>query len=140
MERKMFEKKDRGFHEVFYNHDKGWVLVSWADTKRVLLASDFVGVEPLEGCERWCKKTKKQLTVSQPAIVRAYNHFMGGVDLADMLAALHECPFRWQKWFLRIFVRMIDTALSNAWLVYRANILVRKINKFISQHLNYDTC
>ncbi|GFS66696.1 DDE_Tnp_1_7 domain-containing protein [Trichonephila inaurata madagascariensis] len=45
---------------------------------------------------------------------------MGGVDLADMLISLYKRPFKSRRWYLGIFVQIVDICLNNAWLVYRA--------------------
>ena len=125
---KVFEKRPRGSHEAFFNSQDKYEVVAWADTKRVLVASDFVGVQPQKRVSRWCKTTKKYVEIDQPAVIRTYNTFMGGVDLADMLAAMHTCPFRWRKWFMRIFCRLVDTSLANAWLIYRSQVLKVKLH------------
>ena len=122
-QQKLFEKQPRGAREVFFNVEDKFVVVAWNDTKRVVVASDFVGAEPTREVRRWSKKERKYIDVDQPAIIQTYNTFMGGVDLADMLAAMHASPFRWGKWFMRIFCRMLDTALANAWLVYRSQVI-----------------
>jgi hypothetical protein len=118
--KKSFEKKERGAHEVFYHDVDKFAVCAWNDTKRVIVASDFVGAAPLEKAKRFNKTTKQYVEVDQPEMIRAYNTFMGGVDLADMLATMHTCPFRFRKWFLRVFERMIDTSLVNGWLLYRS--------------------
>lgn len=107
---------------MFYNQNEGYCVVAWNDTKRVVLASDFVGVEPQKMVKRFNKKGHIYEDVPQPAIVDVYNTFMGGVDLADMLAAMHGVNFCWNKWFMRIFCRLLDTCVTNAWLVYRSQV------------------
>lgn len=43
---------------------------------------------------------------------------MGGVDKADMLVALYKTPLRTLKWYMPIFVHLLDLAITNAWLLY----------------------
>ena len=121
-ELKKFEKEDKGFSEVVYNEKDGYAVCAWNDNKRVIVASNFVGASPFQNVTRFNKKKKVYEEVQQPEMIRAYNTFMGGVDLADMLASMHTCPFRFHKWFFRIFERMIDTTLVNAWLLYRSRV------------------
>ena len=117
---------------MFYNPVSQYCVVAWNDNKRVVLASDFIGLEPQLEIRRWDKKGHIYEEVHQPAIVKVYNTFMGGVDLADMLAAMHGVSFRWNKWFMRIFCRLLDTSVTNAWLVYRSQVKTsnREVNLY----------
>lgn len=107
---------------MFYHEEEKFAVVSWMDTKRVIVASDFVGLEPLETVSRWSRKEKQYVQVQRPEAINVYNHFMGGVDLADQLVAMNPCPFRWRKWFMRVVCRILDTTVSNAWLMYRSTL------------------
>jgi hypothetical protein len=77
-------------HWDFKRHRDGVEVVAWNNKKRVLLASNYIGVEPHDECQRWDSDEKKKISVIRPAIVRIYNLHMGGVDLADQLVA--SCP------------------------------------------------
>ena len=91
-EKRDFEKRSRGAHEVIYNKCEKFAIIQWLDTKPVLLASNFTGIEPVSTCERWSKYEKKHIQVEMPNIVSWYNRFMGGVDLSDMLIGLYPIP------------------------------------------------
>ncbi|KRZ47512.1 hypothetical protein T02_15959 [Trichinella nativa] len=56
--------------------------------------------------KRWNKKDKTLDDVSCPAIVKEYNKYMGGVDLAGMLRALYR----------------IDHRIVNGWLQYKRDL------------------
>ncbi|KRX34938.1 hypothetical protein T05_11027 [Trichinella murrelli] len=58
---------------------------------------------------RQCSE-KTLVDVSFPAIVKEYKKYMGGVDLARMLRALHWIDHRSRKWY-RIF---LDTPLGSS--------------------------
>ena len=119
--KKDFEKQERGFSENTFDKVNNIEIVQWLDTKPVILVSNFVGIQPETECERWDKKLKEKKLISMPHIVQWYNRFMGGVDLSDMLIGLHAIPFRYKKWYHRIFARLLDQSAINAWLVYRAH-------------------
>lgn len=57
--------------------------------------------------------------VPRPAIVEAYNKFMGGVDLLDMLSALYKFSFRSRRWYMYIWWHIVTVAVINAWNLYR---------------------
>ncbi|KAK2716905.1 hypothetical protein QYM36_007150 [Artemia franciscana] len=44
---------------------------------------------------------------------------MGGVDLADMPIELYCSNLKTRKWYMRIFYYVLDSAVVNAWLIYR---------------------
>ena len=52
------------------------MAVKWVDNRVVNLASNFVGVEPIEGLERWCEKEKMGKNIPCPQIVQQYNKSM----------------------------------------------------------------
>lgn len=115
---KEFEKHSRG-HWDFKKHRDGVEVVGWNDNKRVLLASNYVGVEPHDNCLRWDADEKKKVAVTRPAIVKTYNSHMGGVDLADQLVAVCPIPLKSKKWYRRVVARIFDLLVVNAWILYR---------------------
>lgn len=60
-----------------------------------------------------------KIDVDCPQIVKEYNKHMGGVDLADMLISLYKTPFKSRRWYIGIFVQILDICINNAWLLYR---------------------
>ena len=58
------------------NSNSGIMAVKWVDNRVVNLASNFVGVEPIEGLERWCEKEKMGKNIPCPQIVQQYNKSM----------------------------------------------------------------
>jgi len=77
------KKKERGSSDQLVRDDGKIVLVKWFDNKPVNLESSCMGVEPEGCCRRWSKSERKYIDIKQPAIVKNYNAFMGGVDLLD---------------------------------------------------------
>ena len=60
-------------------------VVSWYDNKIVNTMSTYVGSQPSSEVGRFCRKSKRHVTISRPQSVAVYNAYMGGVDLDSML-------------------------------------------------------
>lgn len=106
-------------HWDFKKHRDGVEIVAWYDNKRVLLASNYVGIQPHDTCQRWDSKQKVKLTITRPAIVKEYNEHMGGVDLADQLVASCPIPLKSKKWYRRVVCRVFDLCVINSWILHR---------------------
>lgn len=127
---KELSKAGCGAYEVKYEKTSWMSIVKWYDNKAVLLASSFIGPEPVERCRRWSKEKKEYVEMDRPHIVTLYNHNMGGVDLADMFAGLYRIDIRPRRWYLHILYYLIDLSLVNGWLLYRRH-LTQKQEKYM---------
>jgi hypothetical protein len=112
-------KYPRGYYDYLISNDKRIIIVAWQDNKRVLMGSNFVGIEPIVQLSRWDKNQQQKVIVDAPQIVKTYNKNMGGVDKVDMLCALHPIPFRSKKWYMRIAWRIFDLMVINAWVLWK---------------------
>ncbi|XP_077376451.1 piggyBac transposable element-derived protein 2 [Festucalex cinctus] len=121
MDEKEFKSKGRGCVDFRVNQDHD-VVVRWYDGKAVNLLSSFVGVEPLRNVKRWDPKAKRHVAVPTPAIVDAYNAFVGGLVLFDMLSALYKYGLRSRRWYLYIWWHTVTVAVVNAWIRYRRDL------------------
>ncbi|XP_046989201.1 piggyBac transposable element-derived protein 3-like [Schistocerca americana] len=63
------------------------------------------------------KQVRKQL--QQPAVLKSYNAYMGGIDHHDWLAGKYATVIRGRKWDWVLFTHILEMALVNAWLFYR---------------------
>ncbi len=61
------------------------------------------------------------MDVSCPEIVVDYNKHMGGVDLADQAMCYYSVGRKTLKWWRRIFWRMHDQVITNAFVLYKEN-------------------
>ncbi|XP_054724349.1 piggyBac transposable element-derived protein 2-like [Uloborus diversus] len=93
-------------------------LVKWKDNKSALMLSNAFGISPEGTCKRWCKEENKKIDVQQPAVVKAYNTYMGGVDLMDRYIAYYRISTRTKKWTMRVFAHFLDMATCNSWILY----------------------
>lgn len=92
----------------------------WKDKRVVTLISNFINPFEQTTRRRKQKGTREREEVNLPAMVRLYNLYMGGVDLADQLKECYEIDHRSRyKYYLRLFFDMIDMAVCNAYIVYK---------------------
>ncbi|ENN81371.1 hypothetical protein YQE_02226, partial [Dendroctonus ponderosae] len=115
------KKKKRGSYDQLVRDDGKISLVKWFDNKPVNLASSCMGVEPEGSCRRWSKSERKYIDIKQPAIVKNYNAFMGGVDLLDRVIGKYSMRNRTNKWTIRTIFHFIDFSVAAGWLEYREN-------------------
>ncbi|CAF2857121.1 unnamed protein product [Rotaria sp. Silwood2] len=117
-----FSKKQRGYYESFITKDKTCIVVGWKDSKRVLLGSNHVGIEPKTKLKRWDKEKRCRVDLVAPQIINNYNKFMGGVDSMDMLIAFHPIPFKSKRWYSRIIWRILDVMIINSWIIRNSRL------------------
>lgn len=54
---------------------------------------------------------------------------MEGVDLADMLCELYRINHRSRKYYMRIFFWVLNSAVTNSWLLYRRHSQFLKLSE-----------
>ena len=91
----------------------------WYDNNVVNCLSTLHACQPIDLVQRWSAKEKKHVQVTRPDVVRAYNQYMGGVDLIDMLLSLYRINVKSNKYYMKIIFHLIDLSVVNAWLLYR---------------------
>ena len=123
---KIFEKSGRGAYERAQSLRQGIVLSQWCDGSIVTLSSTHSSLEPSLNVRRFNKRLQRMVNVECPNVVSEYNKNMGGVDLSDMLMALYRLEHKSSKFYMKIFMWGLNTAITNAWLLYRRNSSVRK--------------
>jgi len=62
-----------------------------------------------------------QETIQIPKIINDYSNFMGGVDVVDQHLVYYAIGHRGVKWWRRIFYRLLEMAIVNAYTVYKIN-------------------
>jgi hypothetical protein len=82
------------------------------------------------------KKSKPNLAIKRPEVIRRYNENMGGVDLLDQLISYYRIFIKSKKWTLRIIFHFLDLAVAASWLEYRADCNRNKI----PQNKQLDLC
>lgn len=111
------KKGKRGEFSQKFNKKNGILACRWKDNNVVTVMSNQFGVNPLKKTERYSRAERKRVLVDQPYLVAQYNKYMGGVDLLDNHVANYRINFRGKKWYVPIFMWMMDVAMSNAWVL-----------------------
>lgn len=93
-EKELFKHGGRGSYDWAIDAETGTIVLGWLDKTKILFVSNYVAVEPLGTCKRWIKSFGRKVEITCPAIVKEYNKFMGGVDLADMLIELYRIKIK----------------------------------------------
>lgn len=57
----------------------------------------------------------------KPQIIEFYNETKGGVDTFDQMCALYSCSRKTNRWPLCVFFGIVNSALINSWIIYKAN-------------------
>jgi len=91
-------------------------VFKWRDNKSVHFASNYHGNE-VTSVLRTMKDGSK-LTTKCPPVVKDYNNFMGGVELADRYRSLYNVDRKSNKWWLRIFSGLLDITFVNAYVIH----------------------
>lgn len=90
-------------------------LVTWKDVKLVTVLSTYHSHEMVPGRRAGVARDK-------PVSVRDYNEYMGGVDLKDQkLSTFLFERKRCHKWYMKVFRRLVNTSLLNAFIIYTKN-------------------
>lgn len=109
----------RGSLDFKSDMNSGILVAKWYDNNAVHIASNFVGVNPVDTVLRWNSKEKQNVRVACPRLILTYNKGMGGVDLCDMLISLYPIPSKTRRWYIKIFWHCVNIAKVNAWNLYR---------------------
>ncbi|KAJ2937295.1 hypothetical protein O0L34_g19536 [Tuta absoluta] len=112
-------KQGRGSSDQMVRIDGHLACVKWFDNKPVVTASSVDSKEPVNKCNRWCKKTKRYIEIDRPFVIQQYNNMMGGVDMLDRVISFYRISARTKKWTVRLIFHSFDFAAAAAWLVYR---------------------
>ncbi|KAG8234258.1 hypothetical protein J437_LFUL016018 [Ladona fulva] len=91
-------------------------VVKWKDKKVVTMISTFHGIETKTIIKRGNELIK-------PVSIIDYNKHMGGVDLKDQFLQSYLIERkRLNKWYMKLFRRLLNSAVLNALIIYRENI------------------
>ena len=96
-------------------------MCSWKDNKTANFIGTAGGVETLSVVRKDRKGRKEK--VDAPNIASLYNERMGGVDLADQGKSRYSVAASvvTRKWWMRIFMGLLDMATNNAWILYKTS-------------------
>ena len=133
-ELKSIDAKNVEFNDFLYTFDKyGTLVARWMDNTLVFLVSTIHRVESIiERVRRrprftqmnrghvdniWGERGKKNIYI--PSLVDDYNHWMGGVDLADQRIAYYMPDLRCRRNWIPIFIQLLGMIRNNSYVVYK---------------------
>ena len=93
-------------------------VVKWHDNRDVHAISTLYG-NSMTRVKRQVDGNTKE--VPCPEIIEDYNTFMGGVDMADQAMCYYSLGRKTVKWWRRVFWRLHDMAITNAFVIYKTN-------------------
>ena len=93
----------------------GMLAMSWMDRRRVNLLTTIHKEPDMKDvkCQKPGEWTKK------PQIVLDYNLGKTGVDVSDQMASYYQTRRKSVKWYQTLFWHLVDTAVVNAFLVWK---------------------
>ena len=93
----------------------------WKDRKDVYVMS-ALHKKAIEYVMKRPKGCKEKKSIPCPSMIADYNCYMGGVDLTDQHLSYYSMTTRRSlKWWKKVFWRLIDITIINAWILYRSN-------------------
>ena len=108
---------ERGAHRSKILDNDVQCLV-WKDKK----AMAFISTISAPSAETQVSRRNKdgsRSEISCPNTVKLYNAHMGGVDLFDSRRKTYSCSRKSKKWWLRLFYFLLDTAVTNSYVIYK---------------------
>ena len=92
---------------------KKFVLQDGSINNAVKVSSNFLGAEPSATAVRYNRKQRKHVQIKQPNIIKQYNNYIGGGDLADYMVANYRIDIGGKKWLWPIFSNYFDVSIVN---------------------------
>ena len=116
---KILEKGTRGAIYVYMHRDRHMVAIHWQDTKGVSFLSTLANPVQWYGMDvmRNCSEAPKSIPASPPQ--QEYPMYMRGVDIQDQLRGTHSTQIFTKKWWHRIYIFLLDTALTNTFIMHK---------------------
>ena len=98
----------------------------WKDKKGVAFLNTVTDPTTLTHVPRRNKDgTRSQ--VPCPEAVKLYNMYIGGVDVFDSRRKTYSSSRKSRKWWMRIYYFLLDTAITNAYILYKETPGTKKL-------------
>ena len=95
-------------------------FIQWKDRRCVYAVSNYLTPHGATSKQRKVKGSAQKAEVDIPIMIAMYNCYMGGVDISDQRKECYEIDHRSRyKYYLKLFFDQTDTAISNAYIVYK---------------------
>ena len=97
------------------------IAVWWRDRRDVLALSTMHNTSASVVMKR-SKGCHEKRPLPCPTIIIDYNQYMGGVDLMDQHLSYYSLTTRRTlKWWKKVFWRLVDISIVNAWIIFHHN-------------------
>ena len=108
----------------------GVQCIVWKDNKGVAFLNNVTDPTNLSQVPRRNKDGIRS-QVPCPEAVKLYNKYMGGVDVFDSKRKVYSCTRKSKKWWMRIYYFLLDTAITNAYILYKETPGTKKLHRVI---------
>ena len=108
-----FQKETRGTFD--YTSDGNNLLVAWRDNKVVIVATNYLSLNPVSSTKRWSKAEKKHVDVPMSNPFKEYNANIGSVDLFDQFVSTYCVRICSKKWWWPFFAWSISATAVTTW-------------------------
>lgn len=111
----------KGDVDALQTKDKRLNAVKWMDSRSVTVLSNCEPAQTKMNVQRRQKGRAEKVQLSIPTMVKTYNMFMGGVDVADQMKGTYAIDIRSRfKYYLRIAFDVLDTSVVNGYINYKS--------------------
>ncbi|KAK1784006.1 hypothetical protein P4O66_004496 [Electrophorus voltai] len=121
------KKAARG--EMRWIRDGPLMFVKWKDTRDVTMCSTVHKAYSGKTVQRRVRNESSTWSIQQipvPDTVKAYNKFMGGVDLSDALIKYFSVTQKSRRWYMKLFLHFIDIVVVNSFIIQKEMALAKK--------------
>ena len=140
-ELKDIKMEDTTFNSFYYCYDEhGTLLARWMDNSLVFCVSTVHRIgnvikrirrkpRKTTGNKRHVSKVWGELgkvAIKIPNLIDDYNHWMGGVDVADQLIAYYHPNTRCQRTWIPMFLQILSMVRCNGMIVYKDHCIKNK--------------
>lgn len=126
--------KERGQFLVMQKGATNLTASVWKDKRLVHHLSTLSDPTVIRDCQR--KNGRAILELRQPSSCHSYNQYMAGVDKHDQLRMKYEVGRNSKKWWRYLFWFVVNCAIVNAYIIYKATSS-RVLKKKRYSHLDF---
>ncbi|XP_064648112.1 piggyBac transposable element-derived protein 4-like [Lineus longissimus] len=95
------------------------LALGWYDKRPVSVMSNIHTAEMMNKRVRDANTPGGHRNIRKPMAVDQYNKYMGGVDSSDQLNSYNRMVRKSLKWWKKVLLHLLVTAVSNAYVMYR---------------------
>ena len=95
------------------------MLVAWRDNKVVIVATNYLLLNPVSSTKRSSKAEEKHQEIPIPNSFEEYNANMGGFDLFDQFVSFYRVRICSKNWWWSFFTWSINGTVVTAWRLFR---------------------